>query len=48
MRDDEIDLELAAHDPYYRQKVIALLNRESAEPAAVADSLEKASEITAE
>ena len=48
MRDDEIDLERAAQDPDYRRKVIALLNREPAEPAAVADSLEAASEITVE
>lgn len=46
MHDDDIDIERAAHDPDYRRKVIAQLNRDSSEPAASADSPEKAAKIT--
>lgn len=48
MRDDDIDIERAVHDPDYRRKVIALLNREAGEPAASADSPERAAKITLE
>ena len=48
MRDDDIDIERAANDPVYRRKVIALLNRESVEPAAVDEPPETASEIAVE
>ena len=48
MRDDDIDIERAAHDPDYRRKVIAQLNRNSSEPTASANSPEGAREITVE
>ena len=48
MREEDIDLERAAHDATYRRKVIATLNRQTAEPAAAADAPEKTSDPAAE
>ena len=48
IRDDDIDIERAVHDVDYRRKVIALLNRQPDEPAAVAEPPETASEIAVE
>ena len=46
LRDEDIDIERAAHDPDYRRKVIARLNREPVKPAVSADTPEMASETT--
>ena len=46
MRDEDIDIERAAHDAEYRRKVIALLNREPVKPAVAADTPEIANEAT--
>ena len=48
VRDEDIDIERAAHDPQYRRKVIAMLNRQPVKPAVAADTPEMASKATAD
>ena len=47
MTDDDIDIERAAHDPDYRRKVIAQLNRKPGKSTAITDLPKTVSKIEA-